>query len=190
VNAVELIGRMLLALLVVLGLMWAIAKFARRPLVGKGDRVMDVLARQQLNRNASVAVVKVMDRALVLGVTDNGVRLLSETELAPIEAVLSSDRPRRTRAGAHAAPVSMSVPAGSLAAASTITEQPHVDFEPVTHPAAHGTATTYEIPSLGVANTAAPVRAAESKGALDGSILSPKVWSQLVSAARDVTVRR
>jgi flagellar protein FliO/FliZ len=142
---------MLLALGVVLGLMWALARFVRRPLTGKADRVLNVLARQQLSRNASVAVLKVMDRALVVGVTDQGVRLLTETELEPLLAAITAQaaKPPRQR---NAESVG-SLPVGSLP----------IDAVPV------------------------GVRAA---GALDGSVLSPKVWSQLVTAARNATVRR
>lgn len=111
-SAVETIGRMLLALGVVLGLMWALARFVRRPLTGKADRVLNVLARQQLSRNASVAVLKVMDRALVVGVTDQGVRLLTETELEPLLAAITAQaaKPPRQR---NAESVG-SLPVGSL----------------------------------------------------------------------------
>jgi flagellar protein FliO/FliZ len=142
---------MLLALGVVLGLMWALARFVRRPLTGKADRVLNVLARQQLSRNASVAVLKVMDRALVVGVTDQGVRLLTETELEPLLAAITAQaaKPPRQR---NAESVG-SLPVGSLP----------------------------------IDAVAVGVRPA---GALDGSVLSPKVWSQLVTAARNATVRR
>ena len=45
-NTVAVIGRMLLALVFVLGVMWLLARWARKPLGGKADRVMAVLARQ------------------------------------------------------------------------------------------------------------------------------------------------
>lgn len=74
------------SLLVVFGLMWGLAKLVRRPLTGKhGGGTLWVLNRQQLSRGASVAVVQVADRALVLGVTDQQVSLLGETELAAFE---------------------------------------------------------------------------------------------------------
>ncbi|CAN5477370.1 hypothetical protein BH10ACT8_BH10ACT8_00540 [soil metagenome] len=152
---------MLLALGVVLGIMWALAKFARRPLTGKTDRVVTVLARQQLNRNASVAVLKIMDRALVVGVTESGVRLLAETDLEPIEQVLVDQRPAAGRRRARALPVDPEL----------------VELAAILPPEA---------------SAEAPLEAvgASSRSALDGSVLSPKMWSQLVNAARDVTVRR
>jgi flagellar protein FliO/FliZ len=89
---------MLIALGLVLGAMWLLARWARKPLRGKGDRVIAVLARQQLSRNSSVAVVRVMDRALVVGVSEQGVQLITETELATVEEVLNdTSQPRRSR---------------------------------------------------------------------------------------------
>jgi flagellar protein FliO/FliZ len=90
VNTVAVIGRMLLALVFVLGVMWLLARWARKPMgVGKSERVMAVLARQQLSRTSSVTVLRVMDRALVLGVTEQGVQLITETELAAVEEALT-----------------------------------------------------------------------------------------------------
>jgi flagellar protein FliO/FliZ len=73
------------SLLVVLGLMWALAKVARRPLGGRGGAALAVLARQQLSRSASVAVIRVVDRALVVGVSEGQVTLLAETDLEGFE---------------------------------------------------------------------------------------------------------
>lgn len=151
-NTVAVIGRMLLALVFVLGVMWLLARWARKPMgVGKSERVMAVLARQQLSRTSSVAVLRVMDRALVLGVTEQGVQLITETELSAVEEALvveaSTGRWSRPRP----------LPAGDSEDASSET-------------------------------AAAPV--AHRPAALDGSVLSPKTWRQLVGAARELTVRR
>lgn len=154
-NTVAIIGRMLLALVFVLGVMWLLARWARKPMgVGKSERVMAVLARQQLSRTSSVTVLRVMDRALVLGVTEQGVQLITETELSAVEEALtveSSTGRGRTR--------SRSLPAGDA-------EDGPVEAAP--HP---------------VADRSRPA-------ALDGSVLSPKTWRQLVGAARELTVRR
>jgi flagellar protein FliO/FliZ len=151
VSTVAIIGRMLLALIVVLAIMWALAKWARKPLgVGKSDKVMTVLARQQLSRTSSVAVLKLLDRALVLGVTEQGVQLLAETDLEAVESAITVEEPRRRHRTVEAEP-------GGLDEENRI------------------------LP-------AAPSR--RSSGSLDGSILSPGTWKQLVGAARDLTVRR
>lgn len=82
----ELVLRIGFSLLVVFGLMWALAKAARRPLGGRrAAGPLSVLNRQQLTRTAAVAVVRVGDKALILGVTDQQVSLLGETELAAFE---------------------------------------------------------------------------------------------------------
>jgi flagellar protein FliO/FliZ len=82
----ELVLRIGFSLLIVFGLMWGLAKLARRPLGGKhGTGALSVLTRQQLSRGSSVAVVRVADRALVLGVTDQQVSLLAETTLEAFE---------------------------------------------------------------------------------------------------------
>jgi flagellar protein FliO/FliZ len=77
----ELAVRIAFSLLVVLGLLWGLAKVARRPFGGRGAGPLRVLARQQLSRGASVAVVRVADRALVLGVSETGgVSLLADAD--------------------------------------------------------------------------------------------------------------
>ncbi|AGZ46356.1 flagellar biosynthetic protein FliO [Actinoplanes friuliensis] len=89
----ELVLRIGFSLLVVFGLMWGLAKVARRGGVGRrGSGSLSVLNRQSLSRGSSVAVVQVADRALILGVTDTQVSLLGETDLDAFGA------------GAHPAP--------------------------------------------------------------------------------------
>jgi flagellar protein FliO/FliZ len=82
----ELVLRIGFSLLVVFGLMWGLAKVARRPLSGnRGTGTLSVLNRQQLARGATVTIVQVADKALILGVTDQQVSLLGETELNKFE---------------------------------------------------------------------------------------------------------
>ena len=152
-NTVAVIGRMLLALVFVLGVMWLLARWARKPLGGKADRVMAVLARQQLSRTSSVTVLRVMDRALVLGVTEQGVQLLTETELSAVEDALATEAT-----------------------------------------AGRGFGRARPAPAVGEVEDGLPVSAPRPGGgrgtALDGSVLSPRTWRQLVNAARELTVRR
>jgi flagellar protein FliO/FliZ len=77
---IELTVRIIFSLLVVFGLLWGLAKLARRPLSGRGRGFLQVVARQQLTRGSAVAVVKVADRALILGVTEQGVTLLADAD--------------------------------------------------------------------------------------------------------------
>ena len=171
-NTIAVIGRMLLALVFVLGVMWLLARWARKPMgAGKADRVMSVLARQQLSRTSSVAVLKVMDRALVLGVTEQGIRLLTETELSPIEDALAVE-PTPGRSWSLLRPPAAALPAGELVEQGADEEA---------EPALIGAA------SIQPASRRAP---ASKGGALDGSVLSPQTWRQLLNAARELTVRR
>lgn len=86
--------RVFIALVLVVGVMWVLAKIARKPMRGRAANTLDVLARAQLSRNAGVAVVRVDDIALVVGVTDGGVSLLREL---PAEAFATpANEPERT----------------------------------------------------------------------------------------------
>lgn len=81
---IELTVRIIFSLLVVFVLLWGLAKLARRPLSRRGG-FLQVVARQQLTRGSAVAVVKVADRALILGVTEQGVTLLADADPALFE---------------------------------------------------------------------------------------------------------
>jgi flagellar protein FliO/FliZ len=94
---IELVIRIAFSLLIVVGLLWGLAKLARRPLSVSRGGMLTVLARQQLTRGASVAVVQVADRALVLGVTDSGVSLLSDADLDALEEYRPEPASRRDR---------------------------------------------------------------------------------------------
>jgi flagellar protein FliO/FliZ len=79
----ELALRIGFSLLVIFGLMWGLARLVRRPM-GSGRHhgpLLSVLNRQQLSRGAAVTVVRVADRAIILGVTDQQVNLLGEADL-------------------------------------------------------------------------------------------------------------
>jgi len=87
-------AKMVLALMVVLGLMWLLARLVRQPLAGRSAGALSVLARQPLTRGASVAVVRVGKQAYVLGVTEQNVTLLAEADPAAVEAPAHEVRER------------------------------------------------------------------------------------------------
>lgn len=96
----RLLGQLVLALGVVLGLMWLTARALRGASRGRGPGALDVLARRQLSRGASVAVVRVGERALVLGVTEQTVSVLGEASAAEFPAAPSArTAPPRTPPG-------------------------------------------------------------------------------------------
>ena len=105
---IELVVRIGFSLLIVFGLMWMLAKVAKRPLARRGGSTLAVVARQQLSRSASVAVIQVAGRALVVGVTDNQITLLGEADLAALQQPAPQperrDAVRLDAAGLPAAP--------------------------------------------------------------------------------------
>ncbi|GAA4593799.1 flagellar protein FliO/FliZ [Actinoplanes octamycinicus] len=73
------------SLFIVLFMMWGLARALRRPFGKSSHGQLAVLNRQQLSRGSSVAVVRVADRAMVLGVTDQQISYLGEAELEMFE---------------------------------------------------------------------------------------------------------
>jgi flagellar biogenesis protein FliO len=77
--------RVIVSLAVVVGLLVLAARFARKQgLAGLRPTAdwarVEVLSRQTLGRASQVAVIRVTGRVLLLGVTDQGVRVLTELE--------------------------------------------------------------------------------------------------------------
>jgi flagellar biogenesis protein FliO len=90
-SVAEALLRMVLAMGVVLGLMWGSARLLqRRSGIGGTPRhrrrtsrsapELEVVCRQQLSRSAAVAVVRSGERTWLVGITDQQVTLLSETD--------------------------------------------------------------------------------------------------------------
>ena len=84
-------GRMILALALVLGLLWLFARVARSRQGGKVGRSLlpgggtngtagriEMLGRKSLGRHTSIAVVRVSDRTLVVGLTPQHITVLTE----------------------------------------------------------------------------------------------------------------
>lgn len=89
-NSLALAGRAGLSLLLVLGVLWGVTRLLRGRTQGRVPGVLEVVSRQALGRTASVTVVRVGDRALVLGVTESHVTLLGDTELPEPVAVATA----------------------------------------------------------------------------------------------------
>jgi flagellar protein FliO/FliZ len=87
-----LFARLIVSLGFVIGLMWFAARVVRRRGFGgvaspnrKPGVYVDVLARRTLGRNASIAIVRAGNQAMVIGVTDHMVTKLADTDLGEIE---------------------------------------------------------------------------------------------------------
>jgi flagellar protein FliO/FliZ len=130
--------RLIASLAVVVGLLLLAARLLGRRLAGREGAPVRVLHRHPLTRSSSVAVVAVGSRILVLGTTDQQVRLLTELDPDELDVELSGvdtltggllPTPRDLgvtrlprRAGAHraASPASAAGPlAGSVLSART-----------------------------------------------------------------------
>src|SRR5690349_13501611 len=71
--------------------MLLLARVAGRRMRGQSGAALQVLHRQALSRNASVVVVSVGGRVLVLGTTDQQVRVLTEMEPEELGLTLDAD---------------------------------------------------------------------------------------------------
>lgn len=186
-QTVELVGRLLIALAVVLGAIWLIAKKARgtssRAKLRSG-KLIDVLGRQSLSRGSSVAVVRVADKALIIGVTETNVRVLGEMELDVAAAHIAATDPSTKRSATEAtAPRrrgSDTFPEAAFATFPAPAEyaEPPVHTAAPTRPAAH--------PDLVTTAATQPAPA----GRLSGSALSPATWKQTIDALREMTARK
>ena len=89
--------RMIASLAAVLLLLFVVARFARRGRPRGNGPDLTVVSRCSLGSKASVAVVHLGDRALVVGVTDQSVTLLSESSLAElVPSAAASESESRT----------------------------------------------------------------------------------------------
>jgi flagellar protein FliO/FliZ len=117
-STLVLFARLIFSLAVVIGLMWVAANVLRkRGFTGVASRrttrgpQIELIARRPLGRNSSVAVVRVGDRSLVLGVTEQQVTNLGEVELDEIDVI--EDNTRTVSSG----------PSGPASAWTTMLEQ-------------------------------------------------------------------
>ena len=156
------LARVTASLVVVVALAVLAARFARKAGVRGGGAGLRVVERTGLSREASVAVVEVGGRGLVVGVTAQGVSLLTELTAAELAAATS----------AAGAPMSASegLPEGA--------QTPRRIVVPSESP-------PWGTPPDG--NRPFRSRPAAIRGT--GSVLDPRTWRQAVEALRDLTAR-
>jgi flagellar protein FliO/FliZ len=109
-----LLARVVVSLGVVLVVMWGAATVLRRSGVagtaatgrrgGKRTAPLEVIARRGLSRGASVIVLRLGGRALVLGVTEQQVSVLAEIDPAELDAPVDATDERSSDAGSTAGP--------------------------------------------------------------------------------------
>lgn len=179
-DTVELIGRLIIALGVVLGAIWVIARKvrgggARQKL--RTEKLIDVLGRQNLTKGSSVAVVRVADQALIIGVTDSNVRVLGEVELDAARAHLAAQEPSRRLSAVKA---TASAPVPNPVADELARRRAAEQAAPLA--AASGMDTVMDAPL--------PAGLTPRPGKLAGSALSPATWKQTIDALREMTARK
>jgi flagellar protein FliO/FliZ len=168
------VARVVTSLLVVIALTVLAARLARRAGLRGGGHGLHVLDRVALTRDASLAVVRVSDRAVILGVTAHGVSVVTELPAAETDTLYPD--------GAGSEPGGVRVhrlPQGSGGALARLAPGPR---------APRGRAPGGGVSGGGVSGAGAP--GGGVSGAGTGSVLDPRTWRQGLEALRDLTARR
>ncbi|GAB3467511.1 flagellar biosynthetic protein FliO [Kineococcus endophyticus] len=191
-DAVAAIARTSISLVAVLGLLYLISRWLRRRQGGvAGGADFAVLAKQSLGAKAAVALVKVGDKALVVGISDGGVNLLGETDVASVLPVTEGEV---TQPGG-----SLKEPAGrveevDITTSATTSATDEADLLSGTDAvAAHSrtepvTGERYLRKAGETIAVKAPAR--HTATGVQGSALSPATWSKAVDVLRERTTRR
>jgi flagellar protein FliO/FliZ len=165
----ELTLRLVFSLTAVVGLMLLLARVAGRRMRGQSGAALQILHRQALSRSASVVVVSVGGRVLVLGTTDQQVRVLTEMEPEELGLTLDADLGAELDAGLDAG-LGLALDAEDVPAPVTAPAPPRLTSVPRRGAGAHRA-------------TPAPVRPERVEGPLAGSVLSAQTWRQAFAAA-------
>ncbi|WP_309649218.1 flagellar biosynthetic protein FliO [Nocardioides sp.] len=180
----ELVVRLVFSLAVVLGLLLLTARLGARRFKGRAGSPVRVLHRQALSRTSSVTVVTVGSRVLVLGTTEQQVRVLAELDPHELEDLGDTGD---TGSEVDLAPVAhlVSAPTTSSAGFATLLhdqlEAPAAPTPP--SPGRHAAPRSHAAQRRTASRRAAPPSTtAPAEGALAGSVLSPQTWRQALQA--------
>lgn len=173
--------RVVLALAVVLGLLWWLARRTGGGRARAKVTTVSVVGRQGLGRHSGVAVVEVEGRRLLLGVTDQGVSLLTELAGTPVA------EPPAERVEID--PEDLARLVGDL----ELEDLDGTDPTDGAAPAAHATPTD-DVRRAEAAHPSTPAARTPAvptpRNPLEGSILAPGTWRQAVVAVQERTIRR
>ena len=84
--------RLVLSLVFIDGVLWFAARVAKKRGLGQGNGLIEVVARQRMGRASSVSVVRIADRVLVVGSTEEQVTLLAEVDGDVVEEAIAERR--------------------------------------------------------------------------------------------------
>ena len=96
--------RLVLSLAFIAAVLWFAARFAQKRGLGQGNGLIEVVARQRMGRASSVSVVRIADRVLVVGSTEEQVTLLAEVDGDVIEEAIAERRPAASQPAPAGAP--------------------------------------------------------------------------------------
>jgi flagellar protein FliO/FliZ len=104
-----MIVRLVLSLAFIAAVLWFAARVARKRGLGSSGGLVEVVAHQRMGRASTVNVLRIGDRVLVVGATEQQVTLLAELDGETVEATLAE----RATTGAVARPLAALPAAGS-----------------------------------------------------------------------------
>ena len=162
-DTVFLALRVIISLAVVLGVLWYLQKKLSKRGIGKAaGKSITLIGRQAVGPKASVAVVEIDGRRLVLGVTEHQVTVLSALErpVHPFEVSLADAQPAVYPDNVR--PITAPVPIRAVITTPEVV--PAADQE-LRRPRRHRSQPTSR---------------------MAGSILSPETWRQASAALREV----
>ena len=180
-----MIIRLILTLAFVAGVLWFAARVAKKRGLGAGSSLIEVVARQRMGRSSTVSVLRVADRVLVVGTTEEHVTLLAEMDGEVVEEMLAeAEQERVAQSDARRAALTARRPVAVLEGPDHHADD---DDEPPT--------TQLALPRLpGVPGPrrprTAPVVTRHGSGLVAGSVFDRAAWTQLVEGLRERTVRR
>ena len=105
-----MVVRLVLSLAFIGAVLWFAARVAQKRGIGQGNGLIEVVARQRMGRASSVSVVRIADRVLVVGSTEEQVTLLAEVDGDVVEEAIAE---RRLAAGTPS-PAGVPALAGSV----------------------------------------------------------------------------
>jgi flagellar protein FliO/FliZ len=127
-----------------------------------------MVARQQLSRNASIGVVRVLDRAFVVGITEQQLSVLAEMDAEAVADALEEQRTAGRAPARTPRATQMTLVDGRLVRLDQTQNRQR---------------------SKSNGEQADPQPGAERRTSLNGSALSPQTWRQTVDAVRGMTGR-
>ncbi|KQS68399.1 flagellar biosynthetic protein FliO [Modestobacter sp. Leaf380] len=180
--------RLVLTLAFVGGVLWFAARLAKKRGLGGGNGLIEVVARQRMGRSSTVSVLRVADRVLVVGTTEEHVTLLAEMDGEVVEDALADIESEREQAQAarRAAAAARSAARRPAAVGAGLDEDPSA------------TRSLPPVPGVRRPSGAAPAvgrhggttGATGGTGLLAGSVFDRGAWTSVVEGLRERTVRK